>query len=67
MVDFLTNHGFFLNIDLRITGNTCGEVGRQCDSLIESIRVQRLCVSESSGHSFDTGTADVVERVLLSQ
>src|SRR5699024_5546125 len=66
-VDFLTDLRFFLDINLGITGDTCREVCRQCDSFVQCIRMQRLCVAQSSSHSLDTSTANVVERVLFCQ
>ena len=66
-IDLLADEGFLLNIDLGITGTTCREVRRQGDSLIESIGVQRLGMPQSGCHSFDTGTSDIVERILLRQ
>ena len=66
-VNVLTDIGLFLNIDLRITRDTCREVGRQSDGLVEGVGVQRLCMTQCGCHSLDTGTAYVVERILLGQ
>ena len=56
-----------LYVYLSVAGYTCREVCRQCDSLVESVGVQRLCVAEYGGHSLDTCTAHVVERILFRQ
>src|SRR5690554_4926292 len=66
-INSLTNLGFLLNVNLGITGNTRREIGRQSNRLIERIGVQRLGVSQGSGHRLNTGTPYVVERILLGQ
>ncbi len=66
-VDFLTNLGLFLNVNLCITSNTSREVGRQGDCLVECVGVKRLSMSECGTHSLDTSTTDIVERVLLRE
>ena len=66
-VDFLTDLRFFLDINLSVTGDTCREVCRQCDSFVQRVRMQRLCVTQSGSHSLDTSTAYVVERILFGQ
>ena len=66
-VDDLADFGFILNVELGVTSQTCGEVGRQCDSFVERVGMQGLGVTESCGHSFHTGTADVVEWILFSK
>lgn len=66
-VDFLSDVGFFLDVNLGVAGNTCREVGWQCDSLVEGVGVERLGVSQRCAHSLDTCTAYVVEWVLLGE
>ena len=66
-IDLLADLCFLLDIDLRVTCDTCAEVRRQSDSLIQSVGVQRLRVTECSTHSLDTCTTYVVERVLLGK
>ena len=66
-VHVLADVGFFLNIDLRITGDTGREVGRQGDGFVEGVGVQRLRMTQCGSHGLDTGTADVVERILFGQ
>lgn len=66
-VNLLCNVGFLLDINLGVTRDTCREVGRKCDSLVKSVGVKRLSVSESGTHCFDTCAANVVERVLLGE
>ena len=64
-VDLAADIGFLLDVDLRITGDTCREVGRQGDGLVQSVGVQRLGVSQGGAHGLDGGTCHVVERILL--
>ena len=66
-VDNLTYLGFILDIKLRITSNTCGEVGRQGDGFVKRIRMKRLGMAQSSRHSFDTSTGNIVERILFGE
>ena len=66
-VDGAAHLRLFLDVNLRVTGDTCGEVGRQGDGLVQRVGVQRLGVSQRSAHSLDAGTADVVERILLGE
>ena len=39
-VDVLAHLGLVLDIDLSVTCDTCGEVGRQGDSLVEGVGVE---------------------------
>ena len=66
-VDFLTDLCFFLDINLSVTSDTCREVCRQSDRFVQCVRVQRLRVPQSGSHSFNTSTANVVERILFGQ
>ena len=66
-IDDLADAGLVLDIELRIAGNTSGEVGRQRDSLVEGVRVQRLGVAESRAHSFHRRAGHVVERILRGE
>ena len=66
-VNLFGDHGFFLDVDLRVTSDTCAEIGRKCDSFVKRVGVQRLGMSQSGAHSFDTCTAHVVEGVLLGE
>ena len=59
--------GFFLDINLGVTCDTSREVGRQSDSFVEGVGVERLCVAQSGAHSLDTGTAYVVEGILFGE
>ncbi len=56
-----------LNVNLRVTGDSCREVGRQRDSLVKRVCMQRLGMSENGSHSLHTCAANVVERILLCQ
>ena len=56
-----------LDVDLGVTCDTCGEVGRQGDSLVEGVGMQGLSMSESGAHGLDTCPGHVVERILLCQ
>ena len=64
-VNVLTYLSFFLYINLSITCDTCREIGRQCDSLIKSVGMKRLSMTQCGCHSLDTSTTYVIERVLL--
>ena len=64
-VDLLTDESFLLDVDLRVTSDTSGEVGRQSNRFVEGVGVERLRVPEGCTHSFDTRTTDVVEGILL--
>ena len=66
-VDLLADLCLILDIDLGITGDTSREVGRQGDSLVERVGMQRLGMSEHGSHSLDTCTTNVVERILLGE
>ena len=66
-VNLLGDHSLLLDIDLSVAGNTCGEVGRQCDSLVESVGVERLSMTQSGTHGLDTCAAYIVERILLGE
>ena len=66
-VDFLADLGLLLDVNLGVTGNTCREVGRQGDSLVKRVSVERLSMSQGCTHGLDTCTADVVERILLGE
>ena len=66
-IDNLAGFGFILDIELCITSQTCGEVGRKCDSFVQCVGMQRLGMSESCRHSFHTGTCNVIERILFCQ
>ena len=44
-VNVFTYLSFFLYINLSITCDTCREIGRQCDSLIESVGMKRLSMT----------------------
>ena len=63
----LAHLSLVLDIDLCVTCDTCREVGGQGDSLVQSIGVQRLGMTQDCSHGLDTGTAHVVERILLGQ
>ena len=66
-VNLLGNICLLLNVNLCVTRDTCGEVGRKGDSLVESVGMQRLGMSENCAHSLYAGTANVVERILLGE
>ena len=54
-----------LNVNLSIAGNTCREVCRECNSLVQSVGMERLGMTKSGTHSLNTGSGNVVERILL--
>ena len=66
-IDLLGDHRLFLDIDLGVTGDTGAKVGRQCDSLVESVGVEALSVSQGGAHGFDTGASYVVVGILLGE
>ena len=66
-VDFAANLRFVLDINLGVAGYTRTEVGRQGNSLVEGIGVERLGVAENGCHGFHAGAAHVVERVLFGE
>ena len=66
-VDFAAYLSFILNEDLGIAGNTSREVGRQGDSLVKRVGMERLGVAQYGSHSLYAGTSDVVERILLRE
>lgn len=66
-VDHLRRAAFLLQKQLRVAGDTCGEVGRQSQRLVQRIRVQRLRMPLRCRHGFHTGSNDVVEDVLCRQ
>ena len=66
-IDDLADAGLVLDIELRIAGDTRGEVRRQRDSLVQRVRVQRLGVAESRAHSLHRRAGHVVERILRGE
>ena len=56
-----------LDVDLGVTCDTGGEVGRQGDSLVESVGMQGLGMSECGAHGLDTCPGHIVERILLGE
>ena len=66
-IDVAADVGLLLQVDLRVTRNTCREVGRKRDSLVQSVRVQRLRMTQSGTHSLDGRTCNVVEGILLRE
>ena len=66
-VDVLAHLCLVLDIDLRVAGNTGREVGGKCNGLVQSVGMQALCVAKHSCHSLDTGTAHIVEGILLGE
>ena len=66
-IDDLGDVGFLLDVDLGVTGDTSRKVGRQCDSLVEGVGVQRLGMTLGGSHSLDTSAAHVVEGILGGQ
>ncbi len=66
-IDNFANFGFILDVQLSVTSNTSGEISRQSNSFVQSVGVQRLGVTQSCAHSFNTSTSYVVERILFGQ
>ena len=66
-INHTANVGFFLDVDLGVTGDTGTEVGGQSDGLVQGVGVQRLGVTQGGSHSFDASTRHIVERVLLGE
>ena len=66
-IHFAADVGFLLNVDLGVTGDTCREVRRQGDRLVQCVGVQRLGVAQSGAHRLDSRTCYVVERILLGE
>ena len=64
---FAADVGFLLDVDLGVTGDTCREVRRQGDRLVQCVGVQRLGVAQSGSHRLDSRTGYVVERILLGE
>ena len=66
-INNFADFGFVLNVQLSITSNTSREICRQRDSFVQSVSMQRLGMPQSCCHSLDTGTRNIVERILLCQ
>ena len=66
-IDDLADFGLVLDVQLGVTCQTCGEVGRQRDGFVQCVGMQGLGVAQCRGHSFHTGTGDVVERILFGE
>ena len=66
-VNLLADLSLVLDINLRVTSDTCREVGRQGDGLVEGIGMERLSMTQHSSHSLDTSTTYVIEWILLGQ
>ena len=66
-VNLLAHLRLVLDVDLGVTSDTSREVGRQGDSLIKRVGVQRLGVTQNGSHSLDTGTTYVIEWILLCE
>ena len=63
----MSDTSFFLNDELRVSGNSCGELGGESDGLIEGVGVQGLSTTENGSQSFNGGSHDVVVWILLSK
>ncbi len=59
--------GFFLNVNLGITGNAGRKVCRQGNGFVQSIGMQRLGMSQHCCHSLNTGASHVVEGILFGK
>ena len=66
-IDLLADVGLFLDIDLGVARDTCREVGRQRDGLVEGVGVKRLGVAQNGAHGLDAGTSHIVEGILLGE
>ncbi len=66
-VDDLRRARLLLQHQLGVAGDPGGEVGRQCDRLVERVGVQRLGVPLGRSHRLQAGAGDVVEHVLGGQ
>ena len=66
-VDRAGGAALLLEEELSVAGDASGEVGRQRQSLVERIRVQRLGVALRRGHGLDAGADDVAVDILRRQ
>lgn len=66
-VDDRIGIGLFLKKLLGINRKAFGEIARQCERLVECIRMQALGVALSSSHCLDAGADDVLIHILRSQ
>ena len=66
-IDHAGDVGFFLNDQLRVAGNACRELSRQCNGFVQCVGMQRLCTTEHSGQCFNGSAHDVVVGILLGQ
>ena len=66
-IDDIRDAGFFLQNQLRITGNAGTEFGGQGNRFVQCVGVQRLCTAQDGAHRFIGGADDVVVRVLFLQ
>ena len=66
-IDDFAGLRLILDVELRVTRQTSGEIRRKRDGFVEGVRVEGLRVAERRRHGFHTGTADIVERILLRE
>ena len=66
-VDDLAHARLVLDVELRVARNTRREVRRQCDCLVECVRVEGLRVTECRAHRLHRRAGDVVKRILRRQ
>ena len=66
-INDLAGFCFILDIKLCITCQTCGKVGRQRDSFVKRVGMERLGMAQSRRHGFHTSTGDIIERILFRQ
>ncbi len=66
-VDCLAGAAFLLQEKLRVAADPGGEVGWQCEGLVEAVRVQRLGLATRGCNGLEAGADDIVVDILRGQ